>query len=189
VALPSIGRDLHTTISGLQWTVDAYTLVMASLLMLAGSTADRVGRKRTFQVGLVISGVFLAASGLMLTRISPTTPFTWLFTAYVVFGIGFGVVNAPITNTAVSGMPVSQAGVAAAMASTSRQIGQTLGVAVLGTFAAATLEGRLDPGLAHASVPGWWVIAACGALITVLAFTTTSPPALASAERAAAAFD
>jgi MFS family permease len=54
VALPSIGHDLHSTVSGLQWTIDAYTLVLASFLMLSGSTADRFGRKRTFMVGLSI---------------------------------------------------------------------------------------------------------------------------------------
>ncbi len=43
--------------------------------------------------------------------------------AYVVFAVGFGMLNAPITNAAVSGMPNSQAGVAAAIASTSRQVG------------------------------------------------------------------
>jgi len=41
VALPSIGRELHATVSGLQWIVVAYSLVLASLLMLSGSTADR----------------------------------------------------------------------------------------------------------------------------------------------------
>src|SRR3954463_1352259 len=54
VALPSIGRELHAGISGLQWTVDAYTLVLASLLMLSGSTADRLGRKRVFVAGLAV---------------------------------------------------------------------------------------------------------------------------------------
>src|SRR6476659_1226404 len=54
VALPSIGRELHAGISGLQWTVGAYTVVMASLLMLSGSTADRLGRKRTFVIGLSV---------------------------------------------------------------------------------------------------------------------------------------
>src|SRR3954449_2820651 len=57
VALPSIGRELHAGISGLQWTVDAYTLVLASLLMLSGSTADRLGRKRVFVAGLVVFSV------------------------------------------------------------------------------------------------------------------------------------
>src|SRR5205085_12255553 len=51
VALPSIHRSLHASLSGLQWTIDAYTLVLASLLMLAGSTGDRLGRRATFQTG------------------------------------------------------------------------------------------------------------------------------------------
>src|SRR6202012_1009692 len=54
VALPSIAKDLHSSVSGLQWTIDAYTLVLASLLMFAGSTADRIGRRRTFQAGLTV---------------------------------------------------------------------------------------------------------------------------------------
>lgn len=54
VALPSIRSSLHASFSGLQWTIDAYTLVLASLLMLAGSTADRVGRARVFEIGLVV---------------------------------------------------------------------------------------------------------------------------------------
>src|ERR1700746_3517337 len=54
VALPSIQHDLHASVSGLQWTVDAYTIVLASFLMLSGSTADRIGRRRTFQAGLAL---------------------------------------------------------------------------------------------------------------------------------------
>ncbi len=54
VALPSIQKDLHASVAGLQWTIDGYTLVLASLLMLAGSTADRIGRKRVFMAGLVV---------------------------------------------------------------------------------------------------------------------------------------
>ena len=52
VALPSIQRSLHASVSGLQWTIDAYTLVIACLLMLSGSLADRFGRRRVFQIGL-----------------------------------------------------------------------------------------------------------------------------------------
>ena len=54
VALPAIGRDFRAPVSGLQWTIDAYTLVVASLLMLSGSLGDRIGRRRVFQAGLVI---------------------------------------------------------------------------------------------------------------------------------------
>src|ERR1700748_2632137 len=54
VALPSIGRELHASVSGLQWTIDAYTLVIASLLMFSGSTGDRIGRRKMFQIGLAL---------------------------------------------------------------------------------------------------------------------------------------
>src|ERR1700722_13187210 len=59
VALPAIQRDLHASLSGLQWILDAYTLVVASLLMLSGSISDRVGRRRVFQIGLTL---FVAGS-------------------------------------------------------------------------------------------------------------------------------
>ena len=62
VALPSIKVDLHASISGLQWIIDGYTLILASLLMLSGSTADRLGRRRTFVIGLSIFAVALASS-------------------------------------------------------------------------------------------------------------------------------
>src|SRR5690349_21565708 len=52
VALPSIGRELHAGVSALQWTIDGYTVVLASLLLFSGSTADRLGRKRIFMTGL-----------------------------------------------------------------------------------------------------------------------------------------
>src|ERR1700761_5156461 len=54
VALPAIGRGLHASLSDLQWTVDAYTLVIGSLLMASGSTAARFGRRRVFQTGLAV---------------------------------------------------------------------------------------------------------------------------------------
>ena len=66
VALPSIGRDFHASLSGLQWTVDAYTLVLASLLMISGSTADRFGRRRTFVIGLCTF-----AAGSLLCSLAP----------------------------------------------------------------------------------------------------------------------
>jgi EmrB/QacA subfamily drug resistance transporter len=53
VALPTLVRDLHATTTELQWIVDAYVMVFAGLLLVAGSLADRVGRKRVFLAGLV----------------------------------------------------------------------------------------------------------------------------------------
>src|SRR3954454_24721461 len=66
VALPTIRTDLHASISQLQWTIDAYTLVLASLLMLSGSTADRLGRARVFKAGLA-----LFTFGSLLCSVSP----------------------------------------------------------------------------------------------------------------------
>src|SRR3954471_7683093 len=53
VALPSIGRDLDADVTGLQWVIDAYTLVFACLLLTAGTLGDAWGRKRVFLVGLM----------------------------------------------------------------------------------------------------------------------------------------
>jgi Na+/melibiose symporter-like transporter len=125
----------------------------------------------------------------MLVGLRATTPFTWLFTAYVLFGIGFGFVNAPITNAAVSGMPRAQAGVAAAIASTSRQVGQTLGVAVVGSLVSASLHqgGHLD--FALASRAGWWVLAVCGTVVLVLGLVATTGWAQRTARRTAEAIN
>ena len=95
------------------------------------------------------------------------------------------MVNAPITNAAVSGMPRAQAGVAAAMASTSRQIGQSLGVAIIGSVVIAGIHGPYVSGFAPASHAGWWVIAAFGAAVFVLGIVTTGRRAKATAERTA----
>src|SRR4051812_2180706 len=65
VALPSIVRELGASSSQLQWIVDAYTLVFASFLLLAGSLGDRYGRKTALTIGLVIFGVGSLASALV----------------------------------------------------------------------------------------------------------------------------
>ena len=188
------GRGLSALQAGLD------TLPMAAMTVLVAPLSGMVVGRRGARLPLVVAGVFLTVSGLMLTGVTATTPFVWLFAAYTVFGLGFGVVNAPITNAAVSGMPDSQAGVAAAVASTSRQIGQVLGVAVLGSLATAGLVAGGLPGrgsgggaagaaFALATHPGWWVLAGCGVVVLVLAFVTTSRQALAGAERVAELFD
>jgi len=52
VALPTIGRDLHASLAGLQWTVTGYTLSLAGLILLGGSLGDRAGRRRVFLIGV-----------------------------------------------------------------------------------------------------------------------------------------
>ncbi len=170
-------------LSPLQAGID--TLPMAAMTMLLPPLSGRLVGRRGSRIPLVIAGTTLCAACLMLVGLSATTPFTWLFTAYVIFGVGFGFVNAPITNAAVSGMPRAQAGVAAAIATTSRQIGQTLGVAVVGALVSSSLQkgGHLD--FAGASRAGWWVLAGCGAVVLVLGLVATSPWARGTARRTA----
>ena len=62
VALPTLVRDLDADVSELQWVVDAYTLVFAGLLLLAGTLGDRFGRRRTLLSGLAVFGVASAAA-------------------------------------------------------------------------------------------------------------------------------
>ncbi|HWI73383.1 MAG TPA: MFS transporter, partial [Baekduia sp.] len=122
----------------------------------------------------------------MLTGIGPDTSYAWLLVAYAIFGTGLGFVNAPITNAAVSGMPRAQAGVAAAIATTSRQVGQTLGVAVVGAIVTSRAGAS---GLAPASHPAWWLLTACGGVVLTLGFLATTTRARASARRTATALN
>jgi len=174
-------------LSALQAGLD--TVPMAAMTVVLAPISGAIVGRRGARPSLLVAGVFLTISGLMLTRIGADTSFTWLFTSYVLFGIGFGVVNPPITNAAVSGMPNAQAGVAAAVASTSRQVGLTLGVAVMGALVTAGLHGTIAAGLPAAARAGWWFVVGCGVLVLLLGILTTTRRALASAQRAADSFD
>ncbi len=162
------------------------TLPMAAVTVLVSPISGRLVGRVGARPSLVVGGLGIGLAGLLLTDLSATTAFSRLFVSYVVFGVGFGVVNAPITVAAVSGMPASQAGVASAVASTSRQIGQTLGVAIVGATAVAGLAGgRLAERFAPATHAGWWITTGCGALVLLLGVVTTTRWALRTAETTA----
>src|SRR5437660_10345941 len=59
VALPALQRDLGATVIGVQWVIEAYSLLLAALLLVGGSMGDRYGRRRIFVIGVMI---FAAAS-------------------------------------------------------------------------------------------------------------------------------
>ncbi len=123
-------------------------------------------------------------SGVLFAAFEAETSNLTRFLGYVLFGVGFGFVNAPITNTAVSGMPRAQAGVAAAVASTSRQLGQTLGVAVVGAVLAAGVgASSYRDSFVSAARPGWWILTACGLAVLVLGTLTTGRWARRTARR------
>ncbi|WP_353943665.1 MFS transporter [Streptomyces sp. HUAS MG91] len=64
VAIPSLTRELHASTSDIQWVISAYSLVQSGLLLTAGSTADRYGRKKMLAAGLVLFGVGSLVAGL-----------------------------------------------------------------------------------------------------------------------------
>src|SRR4029079_2288990 len=93
VAIPNIRADLHATASQLQWVIDIYTLVLASLLLLSGATADRFGRRRTFQIGLTVF-----ALGSLLCSLAPNIE--TLILARMLQAIGGSILNpAPMSIT------------------------------------------------------------------------------------------
>jgi len=161
------------------------TVPVALMIVLVSPLSGRVVGRHGPRVPLLVAGVSMTVAALLLTGIAPGTPPATLLAAYVVFGIGLGAVNAPITNAAVSGMPRAQAGVAAALATTSRQFGQTLGVAVTGAIVASG-AGQGLPGASH---PAWWLLAGLGVIVVVLALVASSGRSRESARRTAAALN
>ncbi len=163
-----------------------WMLPMAVPMFLCAPLSGRLVGSRGPRLPLLISGAAITTSGLLFAVFEAETSDVTLFLGYVLFGVGFGFVNAPITNTAVSGMPRGRAGVAAAVASTSRQLGQTLGVAVIGAVLAAGVStSAYRATFVSAAVPGWWILTGCGAVVLVLGAVTTGSWARRTAERTA----
>ncbi len=159
------------------------TLPMAGLTALCAPLSGRIVGGAGTRVPLVVAGAAMAVSAFLLTGLTAHMPLWRLIVSYLLFGLGFGMLNAPITNTAVSGMPRSQAGVAAAVASTSRQIGGTLGVAVIGSLVTSAVHGPLRAGLPEATRAGWWVATGCGVAVLLLGILTSGRWARLTAAR------
>jgi MFS transporter, DHA2 family, methylenomycin A resistance protein len=132
VALPSIGRDLGTSISGLQWVIDGYSVAVASLLLIGGRIGDRSGHKRVYLTGLAIfalgSGLCAAAPGA-----------GWLIGFRVLQGVGAAVelpaTLAILTHTFTGTRERAQAvGIWAGAAGSSLIIGPVLGGGLIAAF-------------------------------------------------------
>jgi EmrB/QacA subfamily drug resistance transporter len=158
------------------------TLPMAVANVVAAPLSGRLVAARGPRLPLLGAAGFFLAGALLMTTFTTTTSLYVVGIAYVLTGVASGLVNSPITNTAVSGMPRAQAGVAAAVTSTSRQVGSSLGVAVFGSILAS------GGAFTHASHLCWWLVVGFSVAIGSLGIITTGPRARASAERTAAVF-
>ena len=149
-------------------------LPMPVVMAMCAPVAGRMVARRGPRVPLVIAGAALTLSSALLSRITDTTSVMYLVCAYGLFGIGTGMVSSPITNGVMSGVPKSQAGMASGMNSSSRQLGQSLGVAIVGSVLAASMHGSLRTTFVHASHAGWWVMSCCGYAVLLLGLVCNS---------------
>ncbi|GAA3122918.1 MFS transporter [Planomonospora alba] len=165
-----------------------YLLPMALMMLLFAPLSGRLVASRGARPPLLAAGAAMTSAGALPAVAGTGAHDALLLTSFVLFGIGMGLLNAPVTNTAVSGMPVSQAGVAAGVTSTSRQVGQVLGVAVIGSVIAAGVGGAVTagPGFAGAAHASWWIITGCGVAVLALGAATTGTWARGTAEHAGA---
>ncbi|WP_200837694.1 MFS transporter [Ruania rhizosphaerae] len=145
---------------------------------ISGSLVARVGPR----LPLLGAGVAVVAAGVcLLIALSvwgPGLNVPLLVVGYVLLGVGVGLANAPITNTAVSGLPPDRAGVAGGTASTARQLGTALGVALGGSLVAQSAPEDLATG----TLAGWLVVMLCGGILILVSRTARPATSVRSAQ-------
>ena len=161
-------------------------LPMPIAMALCAPVAGRIVARRGARIPMLIAGAALTLSSAALSRLSGASGPMYLVVTYALFGVGAGMVNSPITNGVMSGVPKAQAGVASGINSSSRQLGQSLGVAVVGSVLATSLRGPMQFGFLHAAQAGWWIMTGCGYAVLLLGLLSTSRWARATAVRAGA---
>lgn len=142
-------------------------LPMALAAALCSPVSGRLMGRHGTGLPLLISGLAVTVSMVSLTQLSAATSLWSLALSFAVFGVGFGMINAPVTAMAVAAIPGERSGTAAALASTSRQIGLGMGVALCGPLAGDALTGGAE--FASATHGLWAVFALLGAGIVIVA--------------------
>jgi EmrB/QacA subfamily drug resistance transporter len=163
-------------------------LPVGVLTVVMSPVTGRLVGARGPRLPLVVAGTALALGGGASMWLGPATPLPAVLAGYLLFGVFLGTVNPPITNTAVSGMPRSMAGVATSLASAGRQTGITLGVAISGTIAGSALA-RGGTAFTSAEHRVWWLVVGLGLGVLILGLLSTGRWALDTAGRAASLFE
>jgi EmrB/QacA subfamily drug resistance transporter len=167
-------------------------LPMTLAIPAAATVAGHLMSRRGPRVPLAASGILMATGCALLLGLSPSTPWLWLDVSLVVLGAGLGLVDPPITGTGITGMPPSQAGVASAFFSLTCQVGNVLGVAIMGTMLTEGIGARAAAGASHARALAsathapWLLAAICGLLVAAVGYLTTSAGARGKARAVAA---
>ncbi len=166
-------EDLTPSQAGIMTLPLALAAVVASLL------SGRLVSAGHTRATLLVAGSLVALGSLLLLLVTRGLPVGLVVVPYAVFGFGYGMLNDPVSVTAISQLPNAQAGVAASMVSVARQLGQVLGVAVVGSLLSAQLGDDLATGFAEASLPVWILLAACGLAIVLLNLRAGAVPTVA----------
>ncbi|GAA0997830.1 MFS transporter [Streptomyces rhizosphaericus] len=145
---------------------------------VAANLSGRLLASQGARLPLTLGGALLAIGAFLLVPLTAHTESVYLLAAYATFGLGAGMFTPPITNTAVSGLPPDQVGVAGALAASARQFGASIGVAVTGSIVASTGTGFINS--SHAA---WAVLGGCGLVALALGVISTSSWAKAAAAR------
>jgi EmrB/QacA subfamily drug resistance transporter len=145
---------------------------------VAANLSGRLVASRGARLPLTLGGALLAIGALLLVPLTAHTESGYLLAAYAIFGLGAGMISPPVTNTAVSGLPPDQVGLAGALAASARQFGTSIGVAVTGSIVASTGAGFINS--SHAA---WAVLGGCGLVALALGVISTSSWAKAAAAR------
>jgi EmrB/QacA subfamily drug resistance transporter len=164
-----------------------FLLPMAGAMFILGPLSGYLVAKKGPRISLISGAVSLSLAALLFALWGSIIPNNKLFIGYALIGVGLGMLNAAITNTAVSGMPRSESGVASATTSTTRQIGQTLGVAVIGSVLASNAS-RIMAGVAFTNGfrTSWWIIFGCGVVVFIVTLATTGEWGMKTARQYAA---
>jgi EmrB/QacA subfamily drug resistance transporter len=168
-------------------------LPMMAMIMVMGPVVGKLIGKIGTGPLLTVGMALLAVSFLFFTRLDFDSDFWDLLPGMVLGGIGFAWVLTPLTAAALSGVPMAQAGVGAAVINSTRQVGGSFGLAVMGAISAQEIFGSLTEGQASPEgfVDGFRLLMAAGAAValagSLVAFLTIVRPARAAAAAAAAA--
>jgi EmrB/QacA subfamily drug resistance transporter len=184
-AFADLGGFLFLTSIYLQ-DVRGASVMQAGLHMLPTATAMAVcpslaswvtAKAGSARLPLLIGGLALMLSTNSMSRLTASSADNRLLITFGLFGVGMGLVNSQISVAAISGMPTGQAGLASGIASSSRQVGQALGVAVSGSLLTAKTHGQIHAAFTLASYPAWHLLFWCACVVAVCGLLTTRPPA------------
>lgn len=158
VALPSIQRDLHTSLAGLEWTVNAYTLAFGVLLVTGGRLGDIFGRRRVFLAGVVL----FAASSLFIGFSQSSA---WLISGRAMQGVGAALMMPATLSIITNAFPPHERG---------KAIGTWAGVSALALAIGPVLGGLLIEHVSWQSIFFINVPVAAGAVVVTLFATRES---------------